>query len=155
MKARKYIYTVATAGAIWLVFGALHAHSLADAQALADRWTQAFNSHDGSAMAALYRDDAELAQHNAPTLVGREHIGAFWGGKLAKGDTNTVLNVTRTLDGTDMTLLHGTYTVLDRASGLPIGSGDFAQIWRLIEGEWRIDRDIRSDAGERHTEYKL
>ena len=101
-------------------------------------------------MAALYRDEAELSQHNAPTLVGRRNIRAFWKVDLAQGDRQALLTVTSTLDGTDMTLVHGTYQMLDRSSGAAMGFGLFAQIWRLDAGEWRIDRDIWSDEAEMH-----
>ena len=71
MKAMKHLHALAAAAAIGLASAGLHAHSPSDAQALADLWTHAFNSRDVGAVAALYRDDAELSQHNALTLVGR------------------------------------------------------------------------------------
>ena len=150
MKATKYLSALAAAGAILLASSGGHTHSLSHAQALADLWVEAFNSRDGIALATLYRADAELAQHNAPTLVGRDHISTFWAGHLAKGATRTLATVTSTIDGTDMTLVHGTYRVIDHDSRHTIRSGEFAQIWRLDAGEWRIDRDIRSDAREKH-----
>ena len=150
MKAMKHLYALAAAGAIGLASAGLHAHSSSDAQVLADLWAQAFNSHDAGAVAALYRDEAELSQHNAPTLVGRRNIRAFWKVDLVQGDRLALLTVTSTLDGTDMTLVHGTYQMLDRSSGAAMGSGHFAQIWRLDGGEWRIDRDIWSDDAEMH-----
>lgn len=150
MKVTKYLYALAAAGAIWLASSGGHAHSLSHAQALTDLWVEAFNHRDGIALAALYREDAELAQHNASTLVGREHIGTFWAGHLAKGATKTLATVTGVVDGTDMTLVHGTYRLIDHDGRHAIVSGEFAQIWRLDAGEWRIDRDIRSDDSERH-----
>ncbi len=150
MKATKYLYALAAAATIWLASSGGHAHSLSHAEALTDLWVDAFNSRDRIALAALYREDAELAQHNAPTLVGRDHIGIFWARHLAKGATRTLATVTSTLDGTDFTLVHGTYRVIDRDGRHAIRSGEFAQIWRLDAGEWRIDRDIRSDDGEKH-----
>lgn len=147
----KHLYALAAAGAISLACAGLQAHSPSDAQALADGWAQAFNSHDEGTLAALYRDEAELSQHNALTLVGRKYIRAFWAVDVAKGDLLALLTVTSTLDGIDMTLVHGTYRMIDRSSGASMGSGHFAQIWRPDEGgQWRIDRDIRSDDAQLH-----
>ena len=51
-------------------------------QTLADRWTQAYNKHDRAALSAIYAQRARLMMHGAPTIAGREDIGAFWGGGL-------------------------------------------------------------------------
>lgn len=152
MKTLKHFCALAAVGAISLASAGLHAHSLADAQALADKLAQAFNSHDTVAVAALYREDAELSMHNAPTLVGSGNIRAYWKADFSRGNLLAVLTVTSTLDGTDMTLLHGSYQMLDRTSGADMGSGHFAQIWRLDGGEWLIDRDIWSDHAEMHED---
>ena len=101
-------------------------------------------------MTALYRDDTELSQHDAPTLVGRDTIRAYWKADLGMGNLLTVLTVTNTLDGTDLTLVHGNYRMVDRVSGDAMESGHFAQIWRLDGGEWRIDRDVWSDHADMH-----
>ena len=150
MKAMKHLHALAAAAAIGLASAGLHAHSPSDAQALADLWTHAFNSRDVGAVAALYRDDAELSQHNALTLVGRDDIRAHWKTDLAHGNLLALLTVTSTLDGIDMTLVHGTYELMDRASGAAMDAGHFAQIWRLDGDQWRIDRDVWSDDAEMH-----
>ena len=150
MRALKHLYAIAAAGSISLAAPGLHAHSMDDAQNLADMLASALNSRNAGAVTALYRNDAELSQHNAPTLVGRDDIRSYWKSDLAHGNLLTVLTVTSTLDGTDMTLVHGTYRTLDRASGADVGSGHFAQIWRLDGGEWLIDREIWSDHAEMH-----
>ena len=152
MKAMKHLHALAAAGAISLASTGLHAHSPDNAQALADFWAQAFNSNDARAVAALYRDDAELSEHNAPTLIGRDNIRSYWKADLVRGNLVTVLKVTSTLDGTDMTLVHGTYQMIDRASGAEMGSGHFAQTWRLDGGEWLIDRGVWSDHAEMHDD---
>ena len=150
MIAMKHLYALFAALGISLASTGLHAHSMDDAQALADQWAQAFNSRDARVLAALYRDDAEVSQHNVATLVGRDSIRASFKADPGKGDLLSVLTVTSTLDGTDMTLVHGTYRMLDRTSGAEMESGHFAQIWRLVGGEWLIDRDVWSDHAQMH-----
>lgn len=150
MKVMKHLYALSAAVGISLASAGLHAHSMDDAQALTDMLADALNSSDAGAVAALYRDSAELSEHNAPTLMGRDSIRSYWKADLTRGNLLAVLTVTSTLDGTDMTLVHGTYQMFDRASGADMGSGHFAQIWKLDGGEWFIDRDIWSDHAEMH-----
>lgn len=54
----------------------------------------------------------------------------------------TVLTVTDTVEGVDMTLVHGNYQVLNRRTGVVVGYGRFAHIWIQVGGEWRLDRDL-------------
>lgn len=120
-----------------------------DVQALADRWTQAYNRHDAAALAAVYAENARLMMHGAPTIVGRSEIGAFWEEDFGEDDPLTVLTVTHAVDGVDMILVHGDYEVIDRGDGARLGFGRFAHIWHEEGGEWRLDRDLwlqRSEA---------
>ena len=133
--------------AILLASSGLRAQAPVDAQELADRWTEAYNDHDGDALAALYTESAELTAHGAPTLTGRDDIRAFWASDFGEGNPLTLLNVTHTIDGADMMLVHGVYEVVDSDGGGVLGDGAFVHIWRLGDsGEWRIDRELWFDA---------
>lgn len=117
--------------------------SESDVQSLADRWTQAYNSHDEDALAALYEEDASLMMHGAPTIAGRSEIGEFWADDFGEGNPLTVLTVTHAVDGLDMVLVHGNYEVVGRDAGDRLGSGRFAHIWfQGADGEWQLDRDL-------------
>lgn len=132
---------------ILLASSGLPAQAPVDAQELADRWTEAYNDHDGDALAALYTESAELTAHGAPTLTGRDDIRAFWASDFGEGNPLTLLNVTHTIDGTDMMLVHGVYEVVDSDGGGVLGDGAFVHFWRLGDsGEWRIDRELWFDA---------
>lgn len=114
-----------------------------NAQQLADRWVTAYNKHDRAALGALYTDDAQLMMHGAATVVGRAKIEQFWAGDFKVDDPLTLLAVTNPLQGSDMTLVHGNYRVVNRKSGAEVGSGRFAHIWiKEADGAWRLDRDI-------------
>ncbi len=114
-----------------------------DVQDLADRWTEAYNTHDREAIASLYAEDAELMMHGSPTIEGRDAIGTFWAEDFKAGNPITVLNVTHSVDGADMVLVHGDYQVIDRETGLPLGAGRFAHIWRAAGNDgWELDRDL-------------
>ncbi|GEM_PF-479024 len=142
----KTVAVLAAMGATALAFGA-QAQDDADAngsvQALADRWTAAYNSHDEQALGALYAEDAHLYLHGLPTYQGREEITAYWADDMQVDNPLTVLTVTNSVDGIDMVLVHGNYQVLDRDTGVPLGAGRFAHIWELDEnGDWLLDRDL-------------
>lgn len=132
--------------AILLASSGLPAQAPADAQALADQWTTAYNDHDGDALAALYTVGAELLAYGGQALSGREAIRSFWASDFGEGNPLTLLNVAHTVDGSDMMLVQGEYDVVDRDGGDTLVSGGFIQIWRLDDtGEWRIDRELWFD----------
>jgi uncharacterized protein (TIGR02246 family) len=120
-----------------------------EVQAIADRWTMAYNKHDRAALESLYTDNALLMMHGAPTYVGRADIGAFWAEDFKENNPLTLLNVTHALEGVDMTLVHGNYQVVDRVNGDTLGFGRFAHIWRSDRnGGWRLDRDLWLERSE-------
>lgn len=112
-------------------------------QDLANRWTAAYNSHDAAALGALYAEDSKLFLHGQPSFAGREAIQEYWASDMQDQNPLTVLKVTNSVDGFDMKLVHGDYEVIDRDSGVPLGSGRFAHIWMVgDDGVWRLDRDL-------------
>jgi|SaaInlV_100m_DNA_5_1039725.scaffolds.fasta_scaffold08159_3 uncharacterized protein (TIGR02246 family) len=113
-----------------------------DIQALADRWTAAYNSFDGGALADLYTDNAHLYVHGSPMLIGKEVIQGFWEDDFQVESPMTVLTVTHSVEGYDMMLVHGNYQVVDRNSGALLGSGRFAHIWHDVGGDWKLDQDL-------------
>jgi uncharacterized protein (TIGR02246 family) len=119
-----------------------------DVQALADRWTHAYNGHDRAALAGVYTEDARLMMHGAPTIVGRSDIGAFWAEDFEAANPLTLLTVTHALDGLDMVLVHGNYEVVNRDDGAKVGLGRFAHIWINENGDWRLDLDLWLERSE-------
>ncbi len=116
-----------------------------EVQVLADRWVQAYNRHDRSALAALYTADARVMTHGDPTIAGRADIGEYWARDFEEGNPLTLLTVTHALEGADMTLVHGNYEVIDRDDGSTLGAGRFAHIWtgdRRDRRGWTLDRDL-------------
>lgn len=113
-----------------------------DVQALADRWTQAYNSHNPAGLSGLYAENANLMMHGSPTIKGRQAIGDFWVEDFKEGNPITTLRVTHEVRGVDMILVHGSYQVIDRNDGLLLGQGRFAHIWMLEGDDWMLDRDM-------------
>ena len=116
-----------------------------DVQALAERWAAAYNKHDRAALGAVYTDTARLMMHGATTIAGRKAIEDFWAGDFEDRDPLTLLNVTHSVAGSDMVLVHGDYEVVSRTDGSRLGGGRFAHVWTRGTGrntEWRLDRDL-------------
>ncbi len=125
----------------------------ADVQTLADRWVRAYNKHDRAALGALYTENARLMMHGAATIVGRDAIEEFWAGDFADRDPLTLLEVTHSVTGSDMLLVHGDYQVVSRTDGSELGGGRFAHLWTRDArgGEWRLDRDLWNEPFDPYT----
>lgn len=120
---------------------------------LADKWTAAYNAYDHQALGALYSEDAALMMHGAPTVVGRKNIEAFWAADFEDSSPLTLLSVTHSIEGVDMTLVHGDYQVVNRDNGELIGEGRFAHIWvKADNGEWLLDRDLWAEPFDPYSE---
>ena len=120
-----------------------------DVQALAQRWTDAYNRHDRHALETVYDVNAELMVHGSAAIVGQGPIGDFWAEDFEEGNPITLLSVTHAVDGIDMVLVHGNYEVIHREDGGILGLGRFAHVWfENADGEWVLDRDIWIERSE-------
>ena len=114
-----------------------------DVQTLSDLWIQAYNMADRAQLSELYSEDAYLMMHGGDSIKGRQAIGDFWAKDFLENNPITTLQVTHSVQGVDMILVHGNYQVLNRNDGILLGQGRFAHIWMLgSDGEWRLDRDL-------------
>jgi uncharacterized protein (TIGR02246 family) len=111
-------------------------------QDLAAKWVKAYNDHDRAALGAVYTEDARLMMHGSATIAGRAAIEDFWAGDFKVENPLTLLDVTNSVVGIDMMLVHGNYRVVGREGGEELGAGRFAHLWKLDGEEWRLDRDL-------------
>jgi len=114
-------------------------------QELANRWTTAYNGADVNGIGTLYSPNAEVYIHQEGRFIGRDEIRNYWASDMGRSNPITVLHVTDSTVDTEMMLVHGNYEVIDRLSGVPLGSGRFAHIWVLNNGNWELDRDVWVD----------
>lgn len=121
-------------------------------QDLAAKWTRAYNDHDRAALGALYTADARLMLHGSATLAGRAAIEDYWAGDFTVDNPLTLLDVTNSVTGSDMMLVHGNYRVVGREEGEELGSGRFAHLWKRDGEEWRLDRDLWNQPHEPYSQ---
>lgn len=123
-----------------------------EVQGLAARWTKAYNDHDRAALGALYTVDARLMLHGSATIAGRAAIEDFWAEDFKVENPLTLLNVTNSVTGIDMMLVHGNYRVVGREKGEEMGAGRFAHLWKLDGEDWRLDRDLWNQPHEPYSQ---
>jgi uncharacterized protein (TIGR02246 family) len=111
-------------------------------QDLAGKWVKAYNDHDHAALGAVYTSDARLMLHGSATIAGRAAIEDYWAKDFTVNNPLTLLDVTNSVSGRDMMLVHGNYRVVGREKGDELGTGRFAHLWKLDGKEWRLDRDL-------------
>lgn len=132
-----------------LALSATGSYAQDEIQELADQWVAAYNKHDKDALGALYASDAALMMHGGPTIKGRDDIADFWETDFEIGSPLTLLQVTHSIIGVDMMLVHGNYQVIDRDDGTQMGAGRFSHIWMMTDdGEWELDRDLWNEPFE-------
>lgn len=145
---RKTIIGLAMAGAVALQGAPLLAQEeQPSVQELANRWTEAYNGADVNGIGILYSEDAEVYIHHEGRFIGRDEIRNYWAADMGRSNPITVLHVTDSTIDTEMMLVHGNYEVIDRLSGVPLGSSRFAHIWVLNDAEWQLDRHVWVDRG--------
>lgn len=82
---------------------------------LVKRWDTALNSGEVNAVTALYTTDFPVAMPpDLPTSTGQEELNALFGGMFAAGSLEVTNREARVLEGNDLVIAHGTYT-LNRA----------------------------------------
>ncbi|MGH8194514.1 MAG: YybH family protein [Woeseiaceae bacterium] len=122
--------------------------------AMQDVWQSAFEAGDSAAIAAIYSADGAVLPPNGETVTGRAAIDAFWNEFLASGINGEIKDTEVYAQG-DLGYKVGTYTMTD-ATGAAIDDGKYVEIWRRVDDQWQLHRDIFNSnrplsAGEAQT----
>ncbi len=100
-----------------------------------------FKTGDVRAVSSLYTDDAILLPTGSEPLQGTASIADFWQAALLMGISEVKIE-THELDAHGATAIElGEYT-LRGADGEQIDRGKYIVIWKLLQGEWKLHRDI-------------
>jgi uncharacterized protein (TIGR02246 family) len=96
---------------------------------------------DGMAVAALYTEDALLMPPNSAAIAGRAGIAAFWQGGIGAGIKGITLKTIEAQGHGDTAHEVGEYQ-LTAAENRPIDQGKYIVIWKKVDGQWLLYRDI-------------
>lgn len=101
----------------------------------------AVQTKSARAIASFYTEDALLMPAKSEPIQGTRAIADFWETVLEMG-ISTIRIETREIDAHEATAIElGQYT-LKNNDGDQIDRGKYMVIWKLIEGEWKLHRDI-------------
>lgn len=101
---------------------------------------EAFHTKTASWLAKLYAPDALLMPPGVETVSGEENICNFWQGVIDMGICDVYLE-TLTLDEAGSTLIEIGHYRLHNETAM-VDRGKYLVVWKQVEGEWRLFRDI-------------
>ena len=109
-------------------------------KAMRDVWQSAYDAKDGALIAEIYSENGAVMPPNSQLVNGRAAIGNFFTEFHAAG-LGVELQDTEAYAHGDVGYKVGTYTISD-ADGATVDEGKYVEIWRYIDGTWKMHRDI-------------
>ncbi|OUR94792.1 hypothetical protein A9Q87_03095 [Flavobacteriales bacterium 34_180_T64] len=94
-------------------------------------------------MGKLYTEKGRLFPSNSPVIEGQEAIGQFWNAVFGMGIDNATLTTVHVESFENTAIEEGAYRLFD-ANSNQLDEGKYIIIWKNIDGQWRLDRDIFS-----------
>ena len=105
-------------------------------------WQAAWNAGNGAGIAALYVEDAVILPPGGDAVQGTEAIAAFWQAAIDASPGTTVALATTELHNLgDVAVEVGSF-VNTAADGSHADHGKYLVLWKRIDGEWKLVRDI-------------
>lgn len=101
----------------------------------------AFTSGDAAACAALYTDDAVILSEHTHPVRGKSAITQFFKDQVARDILFSTDSEVSLVHG-DLAMDQGTYRVRDVRRGMDVEYGDYLNVWRLMDGKWRVFRSM-------------
>jgi ketosteroid isomerase-like protein len=101
----------------------------------------AFTRGDVQACAELYSDDAAIISDALPAVRGKQAITAFFKEQVARDilfSTDSNVSLVRG----DLAMDQGTYRVRNVDRGVDVEYGQYLNVWRLENGQWRVFRSM-------------
>jgi uncharacterized protein (TIGR02246 family) len=107
---------------------------------------ETFRRQDAAGMGALYTADGQALPPGGDIASGQAAIGAVWQGAFDAGLKEARLE-TLEVEGFDDTAYEvGAYTLL-LDGGQVADRGKYIVIWKRVDGQWRLHRDIWNSSG--------
>jgi uncharacterized protein (TIGR02246 family) len=107
--------------------------------ATTEAWVAAFNAGDIEALVALYAEDAQLLPPNDEMKRGSEAVREDFQAMISAG-LKIRLETVEALAAGDLGQKVGLYT-LEGPGGTTIDRGKYIELWRKVDGQWRISHD--------------
>ncbi len=107
---------------------------------------QAFARKDAAGVANCYTADAQILPPGAVMIEGAESIQQYWQGGIESGATGFTLTTTEVGSLDDEAYEVGTY-VMTGDGGKEIDKGKYIVIWKHVDGQWKLHRDIFNSDG--------
>ena len=108
-----------------------------------EQFMAAFSSGDDVAVAALYTEDAQLMPGNSDFINGTEAVRAFFKSLFEMGLKSVTLETLEVEGMGDTAYEVGKYSLFLEGERVA-DSGKYVVIWKMVNGQWKIHRDILS-----------
>jgi len=102
---------------------------------------EAYNSGDAAGLAALYTTEGQLLPGNSDFVTGTQAIQEFWQAVMDMGIKSTKLETIEVEGMGKMAYEVGKYQLFAEG-GHKLDQGKYVVIWKQVEGEWKLHRDI-------------
>jgi len=102
-----------------------------------------FNQGDAMRTSAHYTDDAQILPPQRPAIDGRPAIAGYFQANIDKYiafGNDTQWSVVRG----DVAIEQGVYNIRNVRIGQDVEAGKYIRIWRKINGDWKVYRDMFS-----------
>ena len=106
-----------------------------------EQFMTAFSNSDDAAMAALYTEDAKLLPTNSDFVSGNPAVQVFWKSVFDMGIKKATLETLEVEGMGDTACEVGKYTLFIEGEQVA-DSGKYVVIWKMVNGQWKLHRDI-------------
>ena len=106
-----------------------------------ETWMNTFARGDSAGMADLYTEDGQLLPAQSDVVSGRQAIEAFWQSVLDMGIETAKLETVEAEGHGDTAIEVGRYR-LSSETGRVMDQGKYVVIWKQVDGQWKLHRDI-------------
>jgi uncharacterized protein (TIGR02246 family) len=110
-------------------------------EAANDVFMATFNRGDAAGLAALYTEDGQLMPPNAGFMTDREAVQGFWQAVMDRGVKKAAI-ITGEVEGHGDTAIEVSRFQLFGEGEQELDQGKFIVIWKQVDGQWRLHRDI-------------
>ncbi len=143
MKLTGLICTVAFVAGMCLTPAAYADAVKAAIEAANAQFSAAAAKGDGAALVALYSPDGQVMPAGSEPVRGTEAIQKFWQGALDSGVAAIVLKTVEVFGHGPTATEVGEYELRDK-TGKVLDHGKYIVVWRHVDGNWKLLRDMFS-----------